>query len=311
MKIDDQVTAPVFNIQTYCIHDGPGIRSTVFLKGCPLRCLWCANPESQISAPQLMFYAGKCVGCGRCVPACAKNAISMGIADGKACAIRDISRCNNCGDCTAVCPTGARELVGREMSVREAFERVAQDTIFYKASGGGVTISGGETLAHPRFSANLLAMCREAGIHTAVESCCFAAREVVDDVFAQVDLALLDIKCMDSALHKKYTGYGNEEILKNIRHIYRDLRVSVIVRVPVIPGYNDSIRNISDTAAFVEKELGKDVRIHLLPYHKLGVSKSESLGRTDYLLLEPPSDAEMQRLLMVVRSHGLEGQIGG
>ena len=302
--------APVFNIQSYSIHDGPGIRVTVFLKGCPLRCLWCANPESNSPVPQLMTYNTKCTGCGACVKACPKGAVRLAEIDGAVKQETDRSLCVNCGACVAVCPADAREIAGKEMTVREVLDRVLQDKLFLDASGGGMTISGGECLAHPEFSEALLAAAKEAGLHTAVESCSFASREIIDRVFPHVDLGLLDVKHMDPAKHKEYTGVSNEIILDNIRHVYRDLHVPVIVRVPVIPGHNDDEENIAATARFAS-DLGPDVAVHLLPYHRLGDSKLESLGRIPELRLEVPPDEQMQKLKALVESFGVQAQVGG
>ena len=308
---DMELTAPVFNIQSYSIHDGPGIRVTVFLKGCPLRCLWCANPESNLAAPQLMTYAGKCTGCGSCVGVCPRQAIRLEVADGKRRAVTDRTRCADCGECEAVCPNGARELAGRPQTAQEVLRQVLRDKLFLDASGGGLTLSGGECLLHPEFSEALLRAAKEQGLHTAVESCCYASREVVDRVFRQVDLGLLDVKHMDSETHKKLTGVPNEQMLDNIKHIYHELRVPVAVRVPVIPGCNDADENIAATARFVAEALGLDVPVHLLPYHRLGESKNESLGRESAFSAEPPSDAHMERLKAIVESFGLAAQIGG
>ena len=209
-SIDYEVTAPVFNIQSYSIHDGPGIRTTVFVKGCPLRCIWCANPESNAAYPELMTYSSKCTGCGSCVPACPKGAISVQPREGKYIAVTDRTKCVNCGACVSVCPNDAREIAGKEMTVREVIDKVKGDKLFFDGSGGGMTISGGEALAHPKFSANLFAAAHAEGIHTAIESCSFAAREVVDLVLPHVDLALLDVKHMDSAAHEKLVGVPND-----------------------------------------------------------------------------------------------------
>lgn len=306
------LTASVFNIQSYSIHDGPGIRVTVFMKGCPLRCLWCANPESNSTVPQLMTYATKCTGCGRCVEHCPNAAITVGPnRDGKMVALTDHAKCTDCGACAADCPSDARELAGKEMSVREVLDKALKDKLFIDASGGGITVSGGECLMHPEFTAALLRAAKEAGFHTAVESCSFASREVIDQVFPYVDLGLLDVKHMDSAKHQEYTGVPNEQILDNIRHIYHDLHVPVIVRVPTIPGYNDSDENINATARFTAEELSRDVAVNLLPYHRLGESKNESLGNEINWSIEIPSEEHMEHLKHIVESHGLHCQIGG
>lgn len=306
-----KVTAPIFNVQTYSIHDGPGIRVTVFVKGCPLRCLWCANPESNLAKPQLMTYSSKCTGCGRCVELCPKKAIRIEQKDEKYIAVTDRTLCVDCGACVSACPNDARELAGETMTVEEVLAKVLKDKLFIDASGGGMTVSGGECLMHPEFTEALLYAARQEGLHTAVESCSFAARPIIDQVFRYVDLGLLDIKHMDSAEHQRLTGVPNEQILENIKHIYHDLKVPVYVRVPTIPGYNDSDENIAATAKFAAEELGPDVQVHLLPYHRLGESKNESLGKQMDMSIEVPSDEHMQHLKSIVESYGLKSQIGG
>ncbi len=308
--IDYGVTAPVFNIQSYSIHDGPGIRTTVFVKGCPLRCLWCANPESNAAYPELMTYSSKCTGCGACIAACPKDAISIQPHEDKYIAVTDRTLCVNCGACVNACGSDAREIAGKEMTVQEVIDQVKQDKLFFDGSGGGMTISGGEALAHPKFSANLLAAAHAEGINTAIESCSFATRETVDMVLPHVDLALLDVKHMDSATHEKLVGVPNNYILENIRHIHDDLHIPLILRMPIIPGYNDSIENLHAVGQFASS-LGPDVSVNLLPFHKLGESKNESLGHPHSLGIEPPSSAEMDALKEIVESHGIQVKIGG
>ena len=308
--INYDCSAPVFNIQSYSIHDGPGIRTTVFVKGCPLRCLWCANPESNLAKPQLMTYTNKCTGCGECVEKCPMGAITVKAEGEKVAAYTDRMKCNDCGACIAACPNEAREIAGKMMTVREAFDRIKQDKLFLVSSGGGMTVSGGEALAHPEFTANLLAAAHEDGLHTAIESCVFAPREVVESVFTYVDLALLDIKHMDSAAHKRLTGVPNEMIFENIRYIHNVMHVPVILRVPVIPGYNDDEENILAVGQFAAS-LGSEVPVNLLPYHRLGDSKSESLGIPRNLDIEVPDSMRMQKLKELVESCGVKAQIGG
>jgi pyruvate formate lyase activating enzyme len=313
-EINYDLEAPVFNIQTYCIHDGPGIRTTVFVKGCPLRCLWCSNPESNIAKPQLMTYSSKCTGCGLCVDVCPKKAIHIGpYREGenqKYIAITDRTLCVNCGKCVNTCPHEAREIAGKMMTVRECIDKVKRDKLFFDGSGGGMTLSGGEPLAHPDFSANLLAAAHTEGISCCIETSSFASREIIDKVFAHVDLGLLDVKHMDNVLHEKYTGVPNVHILENIRHIYKELKVPVILRVPVIPGYNDSPENIIATARFAG-ELGPEVMVNLLPAHRLGESKNESLGIENKCEIIVPSDKHMENLKALVEDVGQPCKIGG
>lgn len=311
MAADRSVTTTVFNIQTYCIHDGPGIRVTVFVKGCPLRCTWCANPESNLKKPQLMFYKDKCTGCGRCAAACPKHAIEIREAENGFRAYTDRSLCVDCGACVKDCPAEAREIAGETMDVQTVLDRVLADKLFLDTSGGGMTISGGECLACPEFSENLLMAAHEEGLSTAVESSVFATTEVIDRVYSHVDLALCDIKHMDPEKHKEYVGVSNEQILKNIIHINQDLHVPVWIRVPTIPEHNDSDENIHAIGKFVSENLTKDTRVCLLPYHRLGESKNESLGHEMDWSIEIPSDEHMNHLKEIVESYGITTQIGG
>ncbi|MBR0090285.1 MAG: glycyl-radical enzyme activating protein [Lachnospiraceae bacterium] len=310
MTINYEISAPVFNIQSYCLHDGPGIRSTVFVKGCPLRCVWCANPESQNAYPELMVYENLCKGCGKCPEKCPHKAITMQQKDGAWKAVTDREKCVNCGKCVPACLYDARTLSGTATTVREALDKVKKDKMFYEGSGGGMTISGGEALAHPEFALNLFAAAHEEGIHTAIETTSYASRETIDRVFSHVDVALLDLKQMDDEKHRKYIGVSNQKILENISYIYRELKKEVWLRLPVIPGYNDDKENIHRAGAFAAG-LGKDIRICLLPYHRLGESKLESLGRASLLGIEPPPEAHMNELKEIMESYGLRTQIGG
>lgn len=311
MAADRSVSTTVFNVQTYCIHDGPGIRVTVFVKGCPLRCVWCANPESNLRKPQLMNYRDKCTACGLCIPKCPNKAISIGETDGKMRAITDRSLCTDCGECVSACMNEARELVGKITTVDEVIKKALKDKIFIDSSGGGITVSGGEMLGCPEFTENLLMAAHEEGLHIAVESCSFATREVIDRVFKHVDLALLDIKHMDSAKHKEYTGVPNEQILDNIKHIHNDLKVPVWARIPCITGYNSDKENMAQTAKFIKNELGDDVKVCLLPYHRLGESKNENLGKPTDWSIEIPSNEYMEELKAIFEAEGLTTQIGG
>jgi len=311
MSADRSISTTIFSIQTYCIHDGPGIRVTVFVKGCPLRCKWCANPESNLRTPQLMFYKDKCTGCGRCIMKCASNAITIIETDKGPKAYTDRERCVDCGECVAACLNEARDMAGEEKTVEEVIEKVLKDKLFMDSSGGGMTVSGGEMLYCPDFTENLLMAAHEEGIHTAVETSLFASREVIDRVFKHVDLALCDIKHMDSRKHREYTGVPNEIILDNIKHIHNDLKVPIWARIPCITGYNDDKVNIAATAKFIKTQLGDDVKVCLLPYHRLGESKNESLGKDTDMSIEIPTEEYMEELKSLVEKYGLKAQIGG
>ena len=297
----------VFNIQHYSIHDGPGIRTSVFLKGCFLHCIWCQNPESQSAKPELFYFTEKCTGCGRGVAACPANAIRVI----ESISVTDRNICNGSGQCVQVCPNEARRLAGEEMTAEEVFQRVKSDEIFYRRSSGGVTLTGGDPLFQPAFSENILSLCRQARIHTAIETCGYISWEILREVLQYTDLVLYDLKHMDCEKHREYTGVPNSLILDNVRKIY-ELGIPLWIRVPVIPGYNDSVENIGETGRFVATELDASVTVHLLAYHRLGESKYERLGVTGKnMSIIPPTDEHMLEIRDILASHGLEVQIGG
>lgn len=298
----------IFNIQHYSLHDGNGIRTTVFMNGCPLRCLWCQNPESQLLRPTVFFNSEKCTGCGQCVPVCPEGAIE--IVEGHSKTDRDL--CLGHGECVQACPNEARNLMGKNVTAEELFPELNGDAAFYKRSNGGVTLSGGEPLVQPEFAISLLKLCKNAGIHTALDTCGYADWEIVKRVMNYVDLVLYDFKHMDSAKHKKYTGAPNELILDNARRIHRELSKPMLARLPVVPNYNDSPKNITATARFIANELGNSVRVHLLPYHRLGETKYERMETTgETTSIQPPSPEHMLEIQKIVESFGLNVHIGG
>ena len=298
----------IFNVQHYSIHDGPGIRTTVFMKGCALRCLWCQNPESQSTRPELFFDSEQCKGCGTCVQACPEGAIEL--YDGRSWTNRKL--CMGAGKCAEVCPHEARNVMGRYVTAEEIFKQVAGDAIFYQRSGGGVTLSGGEPLAQPRFAMSLLKLCKDASIHTALDTCGYAPWDTVRQVLDYVDLVLYDFKHMDPVEHEKCTEVSNDLILDNARKIHHELSIPILARVPIIPGYNDSVENIEATARFIATELGNSIKVHLLPYHRLGETKYERLEKPGKSVsIEPPSEERMSGLKKIVESFGLTTYIGG
>ena len=296
----------VFDIKKYALHDGPGIRTTVFFKGCPLRCLWCHNPESWKSGPEPSLREGRCVRCGRCVDICDRKAITLGETG----CITDIARCTVCGRCVDTCLSNAREIVGRWMNVDEVLSDIEKDVVFYDQSGGGATFSGGEPLAQPAFLMQLLRACRGMGVHTAVDTTCYAGANIVERVAQQADIFLCDIKHMDSSKHEQYTGVGNELILRNIRYL-ADADRSLVVRLPVVPGFNTDGANIEATARFV-RSLSNVGRIDVLPYNAGGREKAVRLADDVELMdVQVPDEEEMNGITEALRSYGLNVQMGG
>ena len=258
--------AIVTNIQGYSIHDGPGIRTTVFLKGCPLRCRWCANPENLSYQYQVGFLAQLCRKCGRCLSACPENALTAGE--------KRITRpgCTDCGACISSCLYGALVGYGQEMSARQVFDRVRRDKMFYDTSGGGVTVSGGEPLTHPDFVEELFRLCRGEGIHTCAETCGFVPRQYIDTVLPFTDQFYFDLKLVDSAKHIQYTGQDNGIILDNARYL-AEKRAAILFRQPLIPGVNDDEDSIRGAAVFIRSLGRQDVGLQLMPYHRMGLPK--------------------------------------
>lgn len=273
----------VFDVQRFSLHDGPGIRTVVFLKGCPLRCAWCANPESQQPGPQIAWFENLCAGCGRCAESCPQGAITMDESRVRT----DRRLCVACGACAAACPRGARRLLGREVTVDEVMAEVRRDAPFYRRSGGGVTFSGGEPLAQPGFVLACLERSRRWGYHTAVETCGQVRWEDLRAAARVTDLFLYDLKQLDSAGHERLTGVGNKLILENLEKLL-EIGAEVTVRVPVVPGANDDAESLAALAAFVAGHPGVR-RVELLPYHTLGLHKYDALDVLwhDY----PASDA--------------------
>ena len=308
MKTMEETRGVIFNIQHYAIHDGPGIRTTVFLKGCPLRCFWCQNPESQVLQPILFFNVERCTGCGKCVDVCPEGAIQIEAGKSKT----NRKRCKGNGRCAEICPSEARNLMGRYATAGEVFRDVEEDALFYKNSGGGVTLSGGDPLAQPDFSASILRLCKEAGIHTAIDTCGFAEWETLKYVLEHVDLVLYDFKHMDPDLHKAYTGVSNEMILDNAKRIHQELNLPILARVPMLPGYNDSEENLQRTAAFISSNLGNGTTVHLLPYHRLGETKYERMEEPERIRsLEPPGEEDLEKVKVIFHSLDLAVHIGG
>ena len=275
------MTGAVFNIQKFSLNDGPGIRTVIFLKGCPLRCKWCANPESQSERVQILWDRALCTLCGNCVRTCPQKAIEL--EDGTVTVCDNI--CQGCIACVSACPGRALKAEGEQRSVEKIVEICMQDTDFYAESGGGVTLSGGEALMHPDFAAALLRRLKEKGIHTAIETTGYASETVFQAVLPYVDLLLFDIKHWDEKRHIEGTGVSNRPILRNMKAAI-DAGKEVLPRLPVIPGYNDAP---SDAKGFVRRlrEVGAQ-RVQLLPFHQYGEKKYDMLGR-DYAYADVPA----------------------
>ncbi|OGO27003.1 MAG: hypothetical protein A2136_09200 [Chloroflexi bacterium RBG_16_54_11] len=262
----------IFDIKRYAIHDGPGIRTAVFLKGCPLKCWWCHNPEGQGSQPQLLFRANRCKAFKACIDACPRGAIRW--ENGS---LTDWETCDQCGKCAAACYPGARELVGRCLSVAELMREIERDVPFYDQSGGGVTFSGGEPMFQCEFLRESLYACKERGIHTIVDTSGHAAWGGFESILPLVDLFLYDLKLMDDTKHLKYTSVSNRLILDNLRKL-SSTGAHIIVRIPLIPGVNDDRENIEHSANFLSKLPSLD-GVELMPYHEIGVAKYASIGK--------------------------------
>jgi len=296
----------VFDIKKFSIHDGPGIRTTIFLKGCPLNCWWCHNPESHTLAPKMVFRENRCIRCGACLAACPQGAISW---DGDQVSTNR-EKCTLCGACVQACHAEAREIVGREMTVAQVMTEIERDVAFYDESGGGVTFSGGEPLLQPDFLLALLRACKEKEIHTTLDTCGFAAWETLDSIRKTVDLFLYDLKLMDDASHQKFTGVSNALILRNLQALLQQGH-PIVLRVPIIPGINDDDRNIRQIGEFVAA-LPPLSEVDILPYHPTAIEKYRRLAKT-YKLPEtpPPTDQQMTEIARILRGFGLPVKIGG
>ena len=263
----------IFNIQKFCINDGPGIRTTVFLKGCPLNCLWCHNPESKLTRQELYYDAAKCIGCGGCVVVCPNDCHNISeLGHGF-----DRSNCTVCGGCAEACPAAAMELTGREASVEEILAEVEKDAVFYRNSGGGMTLSGGEPMLQFEFTLALLREAKNRGLHTAMETCGYAPAERYQAIAPYVDLFLFDYKLTDEALHKQYTGVSNQKILENLKMLDQ-LGAKTVLRCPIIPGINNTAEHFAGIAAMAES-MENVQGVEVEPYHPLGAGKAALLGK--------------------------------
>ena len=297
------MTGLVFDVQRYSLHDGPGIRTTVFLKGCPLRCAWCHNPESMNAAPELRVFGSRCIGCEACRDACPLGEARPGV-------LPDPRVCLACGACSGACPTRAREVVGRVTTLDGLLDAIAADRLFFDESGGGVTFSGGEPLRQWRFLVRCLEAVQARGYHAAVDPSGYATERTILRVAEHADLFLYDLKVMDPDRHRRFTGVGLPPILRNLRAL--DQRgAAVWIRLPLVPGYNDDAANLEAVGRFVAG-LRHTRRVHVLPYHRLASAKYERLGLVNPMVEIPsPAAADIDRAVAVLASFGLDVHVGG
>ena len=268
--------AIIFDIHRCSTSDGPGIRTTVFFKGCNLKCAWCHNPESQEFKPQMMFYKDKCTGCGKCNEVCPTP-----------------KNCTLCGKCSFYCPIDARKVCGKEYTVDEVFDEIIKDKAFYENSSGGVTFSGGECMLQMDFLIEILKKCKENGIHTAVDTAGHIPFQSLEKILPYTDLFLYDIKMFDSQKHKKYTGVGNELILENLKKLFKS-KAKIWIRIPIISDINDSVEEMQKIKDFLD-ENGKPEKIELLPYHAMGENKYSAIGKEAQRFV-PPDEEELKEL---------------
>ena len=299
-------TGTLFDIRRFSIHDGPGIRTTIFLKGCPLDCWWCHNPESQARGAEVALRESRCIACGTCLEACPEGAITA--VDGRI--LTDLALCVRCGSCTRVCPAEAREILGREASAAELVAEIERDRTFFDESGGGVTISGGEPLMQPAFLIDLLRAFKAVELHTALDTSGYAAWKTLEATADLVDLFLYDVKLLDPEKHRETTGVSNELILDNLARLSK-LGKRIILRLPVIPGVNAEEGHFRRIGALARTLTGIQ-RLDLLPYHATGSGKY-GLLRRDYRLeqTQAPDEAEMLRYTEILEETGLTVKIGG
>ena len=290
----------VFQIQRCSVNDGPGIRTTVFLKGCPLRCAWCHNPESQCFHPQLMLPAGGCLHCGRCVDACPHGChrFSAGGERGY-----NPAGCNACGRCAAACPQRQLALTGSRMTAEQVLEETLKDAAYFRSSGGGLTLSGGEPLGQPEFARDILRLAEAAGIHTALETCGYAPPQALLSVLPHTRLVLFDYKATGNEAHRRFTGVQQDEILENLARL-QQLPCDVILRCPIVPGCNDNLHHFQGIAE-ISQRFPRLQAVELLPYHSMGVAKSQRLGVAQPSTFATPTQAQIEEWLVTLDRLGV------
>jgi pyruvate formate lyase activating enzyme len=297
----------IFDIRRYSINDGPGIRITIFMKGCPLKCRWCHNPESQSPELQKLYTASKCIGAQDCIEVCPEDALTLtpeGI-------VTDGEKCTLCGLCTEACPSKAIEMSGKTYEVEDLMQIIERERVHIEHSDGGVTFSGGEPLIHPEFLIKMLKACGEKGLHRAVDTCGFAPTETLLEVAKHTDLFLYDLKLMDPIQHKKWTGVDNRLILKNLK-ILAETGANINIRIPFIGNVNTTEKEITKMASFVSSLPGKKYLVNLLPYHNIASGKYKKLEMIyNSKGMDEPTEKEINLALEIFGKHGIEVEIGG
>lgn len=300
-------TGLIFDIKKYAINDGPGIRLTVFFKGCNLSCEWCHNPESMSPKVQKMYNASKCIGAVKCIEHCPNDALKL-TSEG---IVTDYNSCNLCGKCAAVCPTKAFELLGNNITISDLMKEIDNEAVFFDQSGGGVTFSGGEPLMHSTYLLEALKECGKRFYHRVVDTTAFSSQDVLLEVAKHTELFLIDLKMMDSKKHKEFTGVSNEKILSNIIELAKT-NCEIIFRIPLMKNVNSSEINIRETADFVKSLEGNRNQINLLPYHSIAENKHVKLGnKSNFIKFESPNEKEIEAIIDTFNSYGITATVGG
>jgi pyruvate formate lyase activating enzyme len=300
-------TGLIFDIKKYAINDGPGIRLTVFFKGCNLSCQWCHNPESMSPKVQKMYNAKKCIGALSCIENCPNDALKLT----KEGVVTDYNICNLCGKCAEVCPTKAFEMLGANIPISDLMKKIDNEAIFFDQSGGGVTFSGGEPLMHSEYLIEALKECGKRMYHRVVDTTAFSSEETILKVAENCEMFLIDLKMMDSQKHKQYTGVSNEKILSNIKAL-SNTNCDLVFRIPLIKDVNDDEENIKKTAKFINALQLQKTEVNLLPYHKVAENKMVKLGvANDFIKFEEPSENRVSEIISLFNSFGIFAKVGG